>query len=116
MSEVEGATQKRLDRLWGHLIEIEEITGGVLRGKPRAYRRSCPIALFAPNKDKEGRRFGYCIFSLGYGNKGTFKRYVPTYYKADIDWWWDLPLSKQEAITKWIIQKIKERNETQKVS
>lgn len=115
MSEVKDIPQEKLDRLWGHLFQIEKKTSKPLRGNPR-YRdyTECPLENFAPDTDKAGRCFGGVGMSIVV-YKSPRKVYRIHEYE-DSDWWLELPEEKQLAITKWVVQKIKEHNETQTLS
>jgi len=101
-------SQEKLDRLWGHLLKVEEIAGRKLLKKPRHGYQSCPIANFCPIKGKNGERFqaarddGTLV-----GLNGKYKIYEP----KDSLWWRSLTWGTKTEITNWIIQKIKERNE-----
>jgi hypothetical protein len=119
--EHEGVTQKRLNRLWRHLLKLERLTGMPLRKKPRYRALGCPVDNLAPDKDDKGNY--YCGANI-LGNVG----YVPkkprrgtlfspeevgslflVYTEEDSEWWARLTLIERQEVTDWVIKKIAER-------
>lgn len=118
-------TQDKLDRLWGHFLKLEELTGERLREKPRGKLTDCPILNFAPDKYRDESFKGvesggaviygivpcekvtFNILQLFYHPKYTFD----IYEYLDSLWWGSLPIYQRRRITRWVENKIKEHYE-----
>ena len=99
----------RQERLWEHLIKLEEETGGKLRTEPKG-EDSCPVHNFAPDKDAEGLSFervgnnGRVCYRLEYLGFKYYHIYDPT----DSAWWINLSDTTKREVNHWIKEKIKE--------
>ena len=108
----EGVTQKRLNRLWRHLLKLERLTGMPLRKEPRysAYC-CCPIGGFAPSHNSKGEHlFDYSYTGIfRYGSKNKHIDYK-IYEWEDGKWWSGLSYKECEEATTWVQKKIAERD------
>lgn len=111
-TEVKGIPQEKLDRLWMHLLKIEELTGRKLRKTSRYTLLDCPIENHTPGRDKEGKVFRHACFSgyLAYGTSCSLYKYE-IYTFEDSEWWGGLNNEYRSAITKWVMKKLKQGNE-----
>ena len=104
-------SQKRWDRLIGHLEELEKQTGSKLREKPRVSMGACPMYNFAP--DRSGKAdFSSTGFSgtVYYGITNEVEsREFHIHSPNDRNWWVKLPHEEREEITKKLMQWLKER-------
>jgi len=107
-------SQKKLDRLWMHLLKVEELTGGKLREEPDSpdSPSTCPIINFSPRKDKHGYKPSNSLGGkLSYHSKNYQKEIAYKIHDgSDTNWWMNLTRETKEEITNWVIEKIKERN------
>ena len=90
--------QERWERLLMHLAEVEERTGQVLRRLSRGTERqgkkhveTCPLLLFAPDRDQERREFGFIedgtlFYSDGSSRKKSWYKY-PIFSQDGAEWW-----------------------------
>jgi hypothetical protein len=116
----EGVTQKRLNRLWRHLLKLEKLTGKPLRKTPRQNgdMSNCPVRAFAPEKNKGGLLYmgtnrrgdiGYHTEKLDPIAKEECAKTYSIYTWRDSDWWEGLRPEEQGETITWVIKKIAER-------
>lgn len=90
MEQKEMTLEERLDRIKMHLVKLEQEAGGRCQITPRYQLTGCPIANFAPRRDKEGYLF-HGIFPSGrvaYFNKEKAKiKEYQIYESSDSHWW-----------------------------
>ena len=101
--------QERWETLLMHLAEVEERTGQVLRRLPRGTERqgrkhveTCPLLLFAPDRDQERREFGFIeggalFYSDGSSHKESWYKY-PIFSQDDAEWWQRLTAGKKGVV------------------
>jgi hypothetical protein len=100
--------QENWNRLLRHLADIEEKTGQLLRRLPRGTDRqgrkddeTCPLLLFAPDRDREGRGFervvsGGLLYKGISSDKKTRKYTI--FSEDDAQWWQELTVWKKGVV------------------
>jgi hypothetical protein len=101
--------QENWDRLLGHLADIEEKTGRLLRRLPRGTDRqgrkddeTCPLLLFAPDRDRRRRGFerivsGDLLYTGISPDKKTWYKYT-IFSEDDAQWWQELTVRKKGVV------------------
>jgi hypothetical protein len=102
-------SQENWNRLLRHLADIEEKTGRLLRRLPRGTDRqgrkddeTCPLLLFAPDRDREGRGFerivsGGLLYKGISSDKKTWYKYT-IFSEDDAEWWQELNVWKKGVV------------------
>jgi hypothetical protein len=102
---VEGVPDSKIKRLQGHLLKAEELSGHPLYKKPKRSYDTCPIENFAYQEK-------VCFGVWGGKFEKLTGEIIPIYelYKlGDSYWWGSLSRKTRLAITKYISNWIRER-------
>ena len=101
--------QENWNRLLRHLADTEEKTGRLLRRLPRGTDRqgrkddeTCPLLLFAPDRDRKGRGFerivsGGLLYMGISSDKKTWYKYT-IFSEDDAKWWQESTVRKKGIV------------------
>jgi len=111
MKKINGISEKRWNRLIGHLERLESLTGGKLIPIHRGRVHSCPIENFAPLCDKNGAKLvgGSMDGHVLYQQENNKLTKYQIYRWPNSVWWTMLEYTTKRKITlaieKWIAEK-----------